>query len=85
MSKVCRTSGWLKNFRIEAEIFRQVSQAKGVSSRAIVEDHLGPGVYQRAGGFVGRCISVGKNFAEMYRQLEKRETQVKASFRPWHH
>ncbi|UCE83679.1 MAG: ATP-grasp domain-containing protein [Deltaproteobacteria bacterium] len=72
-------------FQGEAEIFRQVSQAKGVSSRAIVEDHLGPGVYQRAGGFVGRCISVGKNFAEMYRQLEKRETQVKASFRPWHH
>jgi hypothetical protein len=75
----------LPYFQSEAEIFRQVSQAKGDSSRAIVEDHLGPGVYQRAGGFVGRCISVGKTFAEMYRQLEKRETQVKASFRPWHY
>jgi hypothetical protein len=75
----------LPYFQSEAKIFGLVSQAKVASSMAIVEDHLGPGVYQRAGGFVGRCISVGKTFAQMYRQLEKRETQVKASFRPWHH
>ena len=75
----------LPDFQSEVEIFRQVSQARGVSSRAIVEDHLGPGVYQRAGGFIGRCISVGKNFAEMHRQLEKKETEVKSSFLPWHH
>ncbi len=69
----------------EAELFRQVSRKKGVSSMAIVEDHPGPGVYQRAGGFVGRCISVGKSLSGVHRQLRKKEAEVKASFRPWNH
>jgi len=68
----------------EAEMFRQVSQAKGITSRAIVEDHLGPGVYQRAGGFVGRCISAAKSLPGMHSQLKKKEMQVGSSFRPWH-
>ena len=72
-------------FQSEAELFRQVSLEKGILSRAIVEDHPGPGVYQRAGGFVGRCISVGKSVSEVNRQLRKKEAEVKASFRPWHH
>ena len=72
-------------FQSEAELFRQVSQAKRITSRAIVEDHLGTGVYQRAGGFVGRCISVGKTLSGMQRQLKKRESEVKASIRPWSH
>ena len=72
-------------FQSEAELFRQVSLEKGILSRAIVEDHPGPGVYQRAGGFVGRCISVGKSVSGVNRQLRKKEAEVKASFRPWHH
>jgi hypothetical protein len=71
-------------YQSEAEMFRQVFQAKGITSRAIVVDHLGPGVYQRAGGFVGRCISVGKSLSGVHRQLKKKESEVRASFRPWH-
>jgi hypothetical protein len=69
----------------EAEMFRQVFQGKGITSRAIVEDHLGPGVFQRAGGFIARCISVGKSLSDMNSQLKKKEMQVRSSFRPWHH
>ncbi len=68
----------------EAEIFRQVSQTKGITSRAIVVDHLGPGVYQRKGGFVGRCISVGRSLSGIHSHLKKKEMQVRSSFRPWH-
>jgi hypothetical protein len=69
----------------EADMFRQVFQVKGTTSRAIVEDHPGPGVYQRAGGFVGRCVSVGKSLSGMHSQLKRKEMQVRSSFRPWHH
>ena len=71
-------------YQSEAQMFRQIFEAKGITSRAIVVDHLGPGVYQRAGGFVGRCISVGKSLSGVHRQLKKKESEVKASFRPWH-
>ncbi len=75
----------LSIFQSEAELFRQISQEKEVSSRATVADHLGPGVYQRAGGFVGRCISVGRSLSGVRRQLKNKESEVKASIRPWHH
>ena len=52
----------------ETQIFQSVSEGTGDESFAIVEDYLGPGIYQRAGGFVGRCISVGKTLPEVHRQ-----------------
>jgi hypothetical protein len=73
----------IPRFLSEAEIFHQVSGKKGASACAIVEDHLGPGIYQRTGGFVGRCISVGKTFAGMYNALRKKQQEVVSSTRPW--
>jgi len=75
----------LPGLQKEPEIFRRVFLEKGLKAVATVEDHLGLGIYQRTGGFVGRCISVGKTLPEMRGQLEKKEIEVKSSFRPWHH
>ena len=75
----------LSGLQKEPEIFRRVFLEKDLKGIATVEDHLGVGIYQRTGGFVGRCVSVGKTLPEMYRQLEKKEIEVESSFRPWHH
>ena len=75
----------LPGLQKEPEIFRRVFLEKGLEAIATVEDHLGSGIYQRTGGFVGRCVSVGKTLPEMHRHLEKKETEVQSSFRPWHH
>jgi hypothetical protein len=75
----------LHGLQKELEIFRRVFLEKDLKGIATVEDHLGVGIYQRTGGFVGRCVSVGKTLPEMYRQLEKKEIEVESSFRPWHH
>jgi hypothetical protein len=75
----------LLELQSEPEIFRQVISEKGVEATATVEDHLGMGIYQRAGGFVGRCIAVGKTMPSMLRLLHKKETEVKSSIRPWIH
>jgi len=68
----------------EPEIFRRVFVDKGAAAQGIVEDHLGAGVYQRAGGFVGRCISVGKTLNSVTEMLQQKEQEVKASMYPWH-
>jgi hypothetical protein len=75
----------LPGLQKEPEIFRRVFLEKGLKGIATVEDHLGQGIYQRTGGFVGRCVSVGKTLPEMHRQLAKKEIEVESSFRPWHH
>jgi len=75
----------LPELQSEPEIFRQVFSEKGVEATATVEDHLGMGIYQSTGGFVGRCIAVGKNMPSMFRLLHKKEMEVKSSIRPWIH
>ena len=75
----------LPELQSEPEIFRQVFSDKGVEATATVEDHLGMGIYQSTGGFVGRCIAVGKNMPSMFRLLHKKEMEVKSSIRPWIH
>jgi glutamate 2,3-aminomutase len=67
----------------EAEAFRRVSESAEDLTCAIVEDYLGAGVHQRAGGFVGRCISVGKTLSGVQHALEERERAVKSSTLPW--
>jgi len=67
----------------ETEVFRSVFESTGDQSFAIVEDYVGPGIYQRAGGFVGRCIAVGKTLPEVHRLLKKKELEVKSWIRPW--
>jgi lysine 2,3-aminomutase len=67
----------------EMEVFRSVSESTGGQSFAIVEDYVGSGIYQRAGGFVGRCISVGKTLPGVHRSLRKKELEVKSCVRPW--
>jgi lysine 2,3-aminomutase len=67
----------------EMEVFRSVSESAADLTCAIVEDHVGAGVHQRAGGFVGRCISVGKTPSGVHQALEKREREVKSSTLPW--
>ena len=75
----------LPELQSEPEIFRQVFSEKGVEATATVVDHLGRGIYQRPGGFVGRCIAVGKSMPSMLRLLNKKEMEVEASIRPWIH
>ena len=75
----------LPKLQSEQDIFRLVSLEKGLEATATVEDHLGLGVYQRTGGFVGRCVSVGKTLPSMFRLLRKKELEVKSSIRPWIH
>jgi len=75
----------LPKFQSEPDIFRIVFLDKGLEATATVEDHLGLGLYQRAGGFVGRCVSVGKTMPSMLRLLRKKELEVKSSIRPWIH
>jgi hypothetical protein len=75
----------LPELQSEPEIFRQVFSDKGAEAIATVEDHLGMGIYQRAGGFVGRCIAVGKTMPSMFHLLRKKEMEVKSSIRPWIH
>jgi hypothetical protein len=75
----------LPGLQSEPEIFRQVFSDKGAEAIATVEDHLGMGIYQRAGGFVGRCIAVGKTMPSMFHLLRKKEMEVKSSIRPWIH
>jgi hypothetical protein len=67
----------------EAELFRRVRVERDYQAGAIVEDHIGPSVYQRAGGFVGRCISVGKTLPEMLRCLEETKLEVESSISSW--
>lgn len=67
----------------ETEIFQRVSESAADLTCAIVEDYLGAGVHQRAGGFVGRCISVGKTLSGVQQALEERERAVKSSTLPW--
>lgn len=67
----------------ETEVFRSVVESTRDQSFAIVEDYLGAGVHQRAGGFVGRCISVGKTLPGVHRLLRKKELEVKSCIRPW--
>jgi glutamate 2,3-aminomutase len=67
----------------EMEAFRKVSASAGDRTCAIVEDYVGAGVQQRAGGFVGRCISVGKTLPGVHRSLRKKELEVKSCIRPW--
>jgi lysine 2,3-aminomutase len=67
----------------ETEAFRRVSESAGDLTCAVVEDYLGAGVHQRAGGFVGRCISVGKTLSGVQQALEERERAVKSSTLPW--
>lgn len=73
----------LAKFQSEPDIFRDVFLDKGLEATATVEDHLGFGVYQRTGGFVGRCVSVGKTMSSMFRLLREKELEVKSSIRPW--
>jgi hypothetical protein len=75
----------LPKFQTEPDTFRLVFLDKGLEASATVEDHLGLGVYQRSGGFVGRCVSVGKTMDAMFRLLAKKELEVKSSIRPWIH
>jgi hypothetical protein len=75
----------LPKFQTEPDIFRLVFLKKGPEATALVEDHLGLGVYQRAGGFVGRCVSVGRTIPAMFQLLSKKELEVKSSIRPWIH
>ena len=67
----------------EMEVFRSVSESAADLTCAIVEDHVGSGVHQHAGGFVGRCISVGKTLSGVQQALEEREREVKSSTLPW--
>ena len=73
----------IPRLQTETQIFQSVSEGTGDQSFAIVEDYVGPGIYQRAGGFVGRCISVGKTLPGVHRLLKKKELEVKSSIRPW--
>jgi predicted ATP-grasp superfamily ATP-dependent carboligase len=73
----------LPSLRSEPEIFQYVFSEKGPEATATVEDHLGKGIYQRSGGFVGRCIAVGTTMSSMLRLLHKKEMEVKSSIRPW--
>ena len=75
----------LPKFQSEPDIFRLVRLDKSLEATATVEDHLGLGVYQRTGGFVGRCVSVGKTRSSMFPLLGKKELEVKSSIRPWIH
>jgi len=75
----------LPELQSEPEIFRRLLSEKGAEAIATVEDHLGMGICQRAGGFVGRCIAVGKTMPSMFRLLHKKEMEVKSSIRPWIH
>jgi len=75
----------LPKLQSEQDIFRLVFLEKGLEAAATVEDHLGLGVYQLTGGFVGRCVSVGKTLPSMFRLLRKKELEVKSSIRPWIH
>ncbi|MCG6919256.1 MAG: ATP-grasp domain-containing protein [Deltaproteobacteria bacterium] len=75
----------LPKFQSEPDIFRLVYLDKSLEATAIVEDHLGLGVYQRTGGFAGRCVSVGKTMSSMFPLLGKKELEVKSSIRPWIH
>jgi hypothetical protein len=75
----------LPELQSEPELFRQVFSDKGAEAIATVEDHLGMGIYQRAGGFVGRCIAVGKTMPSMFHLLRKKDMEVKSSIRPWIH
>ncbi len=67
----------------ETEVFRSVYESPGDLTCAIVEDYLGAGVHQRADGFVGRCISVGKTLSGVQQALEEGELAVKSSIVPW--
>jgi len=73
----------LPAFQSEPEIFRHIFSEKALEAIATVEDHLGVGIHQRSGGFVGRCIAVGKTMPAMLRLLHKKEREVKSSIRPW--
>jgi hypothetical protein len=73
----------LPKFQSEQDLFRLVFLDKGLAATATVEDHLGLGVYQRTGGFVGRCVSVGKTMPTMFHLLRQKELEVKSSIRPW--
>jgi hypothetical protein len=67
----------------EAELFRSVAQGPEDWVCANVEDHLGPGIYQCAGGFVGRCVSVGRSAVEVKRQLNKKVLEVRSTIQSW--
>ena len=67
----------------ETEAFRRISASAGDLTCAMVEDYVGADVHQRAGGFVGRCISVGKTLPGVHRWLRKKEREVKSCIRPW--
>jgi hypothetical protein len=75
----------IPRLQTETEVFLSVSESAEDLTCAIVEDYLGAGVYQCAGGFVGRCISVGKTLSGVRHALEERELAVKSSIRPWYH
>jgi len=73
----------IPRLRNETEAFRRVSASAEDLTCAIVEDYVGAGVHQRAGGFVGRCISVGKTLSGVQQTLEEKEREVKSSALPW--
>lgn len=69
----------------EPALFGRVHEEVGFRAGALVEDHLGPRIYQRAGGFVGRCIVVGKSLPEVHQCLNLTRREVESTVIPWDH
>jgi hypothetical protein len=68
----------------EKDLFRVVAEDTA-RAEATVLDHLGPGIHQEAGGFVGRCIAVGKTHTETRALLEHVIDLTRSSMTLWKH
>ncbi len=73
----------IPKLKSEMELFAEIAKNKEKKASTIVEDHLGEGLYQRAGGFVARIISVGNDLNEVRKELDRAKAIVEESFLPW--
>jgi|Deesub1362B_J571_1020462.scaffolds.fasta_scaffold03045_3 hypothetical protein len=67
----------------ERELFRRIYGDPSLGADYVVEEHLGAGIHQMAGGFVARCVAVGKRRSEVEESLVRAVEEVQFRFRPW--
>ena len=67
----------------EAGLFQKAADDPDFSAYAVIEDHIGRGTSQIAGGFTGRCIAVGRQLAALPDCLTVKEQEVRSTMLPW--